>query len=199
MNEYSIGIEDHYAWANLVAITIVGAEEQLIDRRRVELLDPPLPASPYHHESLTLPPREADELVRSVRASANNRARSALSALISELAPATCRSVAIRLPPLARLPESVAEAHANAALRNRADGLIYHQALTEVADQLGLRVLHFDRTTILARAAEARGTPTRDFERRLKAFGTVIGPPWRKGHVVACAGAIWAHVSPAPD
>lgn len=195
MSEYSIGIEDHYAWANLLAVTTDGAAELIVDRRRVELLDERLPASPYHHDSLRLPPREADELIRRVRESASRSATSALSNLVGELAPATCRCVAIRLPPLAHLPETAAEAQANAAIRNRADGMIYHQALTDAARQLGLRVLHFDRTSILSRAAEARELPVQDFERRLGALGRVLGPPWRRGHVIACAGAIWAHVT----
>ncbi len=195
MSEYTIGIEDHYAWANLVAVTTVGPDERLIDRRRVELLDQPLPAAPYHRESLGLPPREADELVRRVRASASHHAMAVLSTLIAELRPATCRGVAIRLPPLARLPETVAEVHANTSITNRADGMIYHQALTEAAGRLGLSVRYFEKATVLAHAAEARGMSARDFERRLQEFRSVLGPPWRKGHVVACAGAIWAHVS----
>lgn len=195
MTEYSIGIEDHYAWANLLAVTTDGPEARVVDRRRVVLLDPSLPAAPYHRESLHLPLRDADELVQHVRVSATAHALAALSTLLADLAPATCRSVAIRVPPLARLPETVADALNNASVRNRADGMIYHQALTEAAGQLGLNVVVFDRTTILARAAEARGTPARDFERHLRELGTALGPPWRKGHVVACAGAIWAHAS----
>jgi hypothetical protein len=39
MSEYSIGIEDHYAWANLVSVTTSGPREILLDKRRVELLD----------------------------------------------------------------------------------------------------------------------------------------------------------------
>jgi hypothetical protein len=77
---------------------------------------------------------------------------------------------------------------------NRADGMIYHHALTQAAAQLHLRVIYFEKNTILALAARARGTTARDLEHRLKAFGSTHGRPWRKGHVVACAGAIFAHV-----
>lgn len=195
MTEYAIGIEDHYAWANLVSVTISGRDELLLDRRRVELLDPSLAASPYHHDTLRLPHWEAENLVREVRTSANNRASAALSALITELAPATCRAIAIRLPPLPHLPATVAEVHADASVMNRADGMIYHQALTQAATQLHLSVVHFDKNTVLELAAKARGTTARDLERRLKAFGTTHGPPWRKAHVLACAGAIFAHAS----
>jgi len=81
---------------------------------------------------------------------------------------------------------------------NRADGMIYHQALTQAAAELNLTVLYFEKDNVLELAAQARGKTARDLERQLKALGTVLGPPWRKGHVVACAGAIFANVSGAP-
>ncbi|MEQ1913446.1 MAG: hypothetical protein ABMA15_31825, partial [Vicinamibacterales bacterium] len=160
--------------------------------------DQELPASPYHHNALHIPLSEAETLVRDVQTSANTRATSALSTLIRELAPAQCRAVAIRVPPLPDLPATVAETQANAWLRNRADGMIYHHALTRAAAELGLTVINFEKDTVLEFAARARGKRGRDLERQLKALGTTLGPPWRKGHVLACAGAIVAHVSTAP-
>jgi len=199
MSEYSIGIEDHYAWANLVSVTTSGSHELLLDRRRVELLDQQLTASPYHHETLRMPLSGAEKLVRDVKTSANTHAKSALSSLIGELAPAKCRGIAIRVPPLSELPATVAEVHANTWIRNRADGMIYHHALTQAAAELNLRVSYFEKDDILELAAQARGKTVRDLERQLRGFGTALGPPWRKGHVVACAGAIFAHVSAAPS
>lgn len=197
MSDYSIGIEDHYAWANMVTVTTSGPNDILLDTRRVELLDPHLTASPYHRDTLHMASTEAEQLVREVKASAGTRAASALASLIAALAPATCRGIAIRVPPLRDLPATVAEVHAHAWIRNRADGMIYHQALTQAAAQLNLRVFHFQRDSILELAARARGTTARDLEQELKALGRTHGRPWRKGHVVACAGAIVAHVSPA--
>ena len=196
MSEYSIGIEDHYAWANLVSVTTSGPNEVLLDKRRVELLDPTLPASPYHRDTLHIPAAAAEQLVRDVRASANARASSALSSLLADLAPATCRGIAIRTPPLPQLPTSVAEAHADTRVMNRADGMIYHRALTEAADQLELEIFYFDKATVLTLAAQSCGTPAHDLEQRLKSLGAAYGPPWQKGHVIACAGAILAQVSP---
>jgi len=194
MSEYSVGIEDHYAWANLVSVTTSGPNEIILDKRRVELLDRRLSASPYHHQTLHMPCSGAEKLVRDVKTSANKRAQSALSSLIGELAPAKCRGIAIRVPPLPDLSATVAEVHANAWIMNRADGMIYHHALTQAATQLDLRVFYFEKDNVLELAAHARGKTARDLERRLKAFGTTLGPPWRKGHVVACAGAIFAHI-----
>ena len=198
MSEYSIGIEDHYAWANLVSVTTSGPNEILLDRRRVELLDQQLAASPYHHETLLMPLSEAAKLVRDVRTSANNRAKLALSSLMGELTPAKCRGIAIRVPPLPDLPATVAEVHASTWITNRADGMIYHQALTQAAAQLNLRVFYFEKDNVFELAAQARGKTASDLERQLKALGTTFGPPWRKGQVVACAGAIFAHLSATP-
>ena len=145
-----------------------------------------------------MPLSGAEKLVRDVKASANQRSKAALSSLIAELTPAQCRGIAIRVPPLPDLPATVAEAHANAWIMNRADGMIYHQALTQAAAQLHLRVFYFEKDDVLELAAKARGKTTRDLERQLKELGRSLGPPWRKGHVVACAGAICAHVSAAP-
>jgi hypothetical protein len=73
--------------------------------------------------------------------------------------------------------------------------MIYHHALTRAAAQLGLSVLHFEKQTVLSLAAHARGTTAPELERRLKALGRTVGPPWRNGHVLACAGAIVAQLS----
>src|SRR5438128_11529445 len=128
MSEYSIGIEDHYAWANLVSVTTSGPNELLLDKRRVELLDQHLTASPYHHETLQMPLSEAEKLVRDVKASANKRAKSALSSLLDELAPAKCRGIAIRVPPLSDLPATLADVHATTWIMNRAGAMRCHQA-----------------------------------------------------------------------
>jgi len=195
MTDYSIGIDDHYAWANLVSVTVTGSDDVLVDKRRVELLDQSLPASPFHHDTRHMPLGEAERLVREVTASANDRALSALTSLMEDLAPPTCLGIAIRVPPLPELPTNLEEVHANARVMNRADGMIYHQALTRAAVRLNLPISYFEKATVLSLAAHARGTTAQDLEQRLKAFGTTYGRPWRQSQVLACAGAILAHIS----
>lgn len=198
MSDYVVGIEDHYAWANLVSVAADGADARILDRRRVELLDTGLPASPYHGDTIGMPSLDAERVVREVRRSAAQRAMSALTTLIAALSPATCCGIAIRTPPLTRLPDSVAEAHADAWIRNRADGMIYHLALTDAARARGLEVFLFDKATVMRLAAAGRGTTAPALEQRLQKLGKAFGPPWRRGHVVACAGAILAQSSTVP-
>jgi len=46
------------------------------------------------------------------------------------------------------LPSTVAEAHASTWITNRADGMIYHQALTQAAAQLDLKVFYFEKDEV---------------------------------------------------
>ena len=108
-----------------------------------------------------MPLAAAEKLVREVKTSANQRAKLALSSLIGELAPAKCRGIAIRVPPLPELPATVAEVHANTWITNRADGMIYHQALTQAAAELNLRIVYFEKDNVLELAAQARGKTAR--------------------------------------
>jgi hypothetical protein len=43
-----LGIAHHFGWA--VAVT-ASADHKVIDRRRIELVEPGLPAAPIHHEA----------------------------------------------------------------------------------------------------------------------------------------------------
>ena len=192
MPDFAIGVDDHYGCAHLVSVTVSGSEVTVIDRRRVELVDARLPASPYHHETLRMAVPDAERLVREVQASANSCADVALQSLLEELSPATCLGLAIRIPPLPELPATVAEVHADYGVTNRADGMIYHQALTGAAARRKLEVSQFDKSRIVELAAGVRGLTTAELEGQLKALGKLLGPPWRKGHVLACAGALVA-------
>ena len=198
MRYYTIGIEDHYAWANLVSVTTSGGDVVVLDSRRVELLEANLPVSPYHHDTLRLPSADAERLVHDVKTSANHRAESALASVVADLAPASCRGIAIRIPPLAELPATVAEVHANAWITNRADGMIYHQAITDAATRLGLTVFHFDKNDVLELAALACGKAVHDLETDLRDLRRTVGRPWRRGQIVACAGAIVAQAPHSP-
>lgn len=192
MKTYALGVEDHYAWANLVSVAVSPGGIVVLDRRRVELLDAGLPEAPYHHDTLHMDPAAAEELVATVRASAFRHARAAWSAVLDALAPARCRAMAIRIPPLPALPATVAQVHASTNVTNRADGMLYHQALVDAATQHNIGVVEFDKAVVMGAAAKALGVTGAALQRDLKALGKTLGPPWRTGHMQACAGAVVA-------
>src|SRR4029079_7612612 len=61
-----VGIADHFGWA--VAIT-ASFQHEIVDRRRIELVEPGVPEAPIHSESKHLDDAGVAALVAEVRAS----------------------------------------------------------------------------------------------------------------------------------
>jgi hypothetical protein len=93
-------------------------------------------------------------------------------------------SIAIRTPPLPKLPATVTEVHASYAVTNRADAMLYHDALCNAARSLGIGVATFDR------GKEFPPEETPAVERFLAGLRATLGPPWQKDHQTATARAI---------
>jgi hypothetical protein len=73
-----LGIAHHFGWA--VAVT-ASADHQVVDRRRLELIEPGMPAAPIHHEGKPLGDAAAAALVAKARASAVRAASASLDQL----------------------------------------------------------------------------------------------------------------------
>ena len=80
MGDVRLGIADHLGWA--VAVT-ASADHEVVDRRRIELIEPGLSQAPIHYESRRLDVSATAALVAQVRASVVR----ATSAALDEIAP----------------------------------------------------------------------------------------------------------------
>lgn len=179
MTKAIAGIADHAGWAVVVCV----ADGEVIDRRRIELLEPGLPTMPYHHDAQGIAADEAETLVARVRQSAARCAEAALAAL-----PANVRAIAIRKRP--PLPATVAERVADYWAQTRADGVMYRDVVAEAAQARGWSVVEYETKTALQQAAGALGLD--DISARLDEIGKALGPPWQKDHRLAAAAAIAA-------
>lgn len=187
------GVAEHNGWAVWVCVRVKDRVPEVVDRRRVELIEPGLPKQPYEHDTLHLNPAEAERLVQEVRESAVHCAERALSRLQSSVgAPGELVSIALREPTLARLPRTVAEAHASRPVMVRADGMLYHDALCKAAASLGIGVATFARGAERRQAAEALGVTVELLDRFLSSLRATLGPPWQQDHQAAAARAIAA-------
>lgn len=173
------GISDHCGWAVVVCV----ANGEVLDRRRIELIERGLPSLPHHHECQGLPIAEAVALVERVRASAALCARAALEAF-----PAGVAAIAIRKR--RKLPPTVAERITNYRAQTMADSIMYRDVLAEAARARGWSVFEYDAKTVLNEAAQALGLA--DISPRLREIGETLGPPWRNDHRLAMAAAIVA-------
>lgn len=187
------GVADHNGWAVFVCVRAKDGSPEVVDRRRVELIEPGLPNQPYEHETLSLNTAEAERLVAEVQASAGHCAERALSRLRSSLGAAgELVAIALRTAPLPRLPSTVAEAHASRRVLMRADAMLYYGALCTAAASLGMNVATFTRGEERPRAAEAMATTAERLDRFLSGLRASLGPPWQQDHQAATARAIAA-------
>jgi hypothetical protein len=188
-----VGIADHNGWAILVSASVKNGLPEVMDRRRVELIEPGLPKQPYEHDTAGMRAAEADRLVQEVSESAALCAERALSRLRSGMgSKVQILSIALRTDPLPRLPDSVAEVHASWHMTVRADPMLYHGALCSAAASLGINVDTFARGEERPRAAEATGATLERLDGFLSGLRASLGPPWQQDHQMATARAIAA-------
>ncbi len=179
-----IGIVDHAGWAIAVTIT---PEGELLDRRRIELIEAGLPTMPYHHEAQKLPLTDATALVKRVRLSVERMARASLDELAKTVS-TPIEGVALRnCPPL---PDTIAERIANYRAMCVADWVVYRQAIANAAQERAWRVYWYDATSVIEKAAMVRRGPP--FDDLLLRAGKAAGAPWQKDHRVAMAAALLA-------
>jgi hypothetical protein len=178
------GIYDHAGWAIVVCTT----GDQLVDKRRIELIEPGLPSLPHHHPCQHLPDDEAVALVATVRAAAETCAARAFDAL-----PVGVGAIAIRKRP--KLPPTVIERVRSYYAQTRADGVMYRDALEKAALARGWRVHEYEAKTVLDEAA-ALLDRERDKAGWMRDVGKIAGRPWTQDHRLAMAAAIVAANAP---
>ena len=181
-----VGIYDHLGWA--VAVTASG-DHHVVDRRRIELLEPGMPSMPIHHPE---PGRSLDEvevLVMRVRASAERVTAASLEALGAAL-PGSVTSVHLRALP-ADFPTDIAT-QLRPPYEARADAVMYRQVLAAVATARGWTVQFYDARTAEADAAALLAGRADEV---LRGPRDQFGPPWTKDHRTALAATILARVN----
>ena len=178
-----LGIAHHFGWA--VAVT-ASADYRVVDRRRIELIEPGMPAAPIHHEGKPLDDVAAAALVAQVRASAVRATSDALDELATAL-PEPIVSMSLRAWPL-DFPEDIA-VQRRAPYEAQADSIMYRQVLAEVARARGWEVHVYDAKDVEARAVNKLAERADEVLRGPRA---TMGPPWAKDHRMALAATVVA-------
>jgi hypothetical protein len=176
-----VGIFDHFGWAVAVAAS---TEHEVVDRRRIELIEPGGTPAPIHYDSKRLDVAATAALVARVRASAVRATSAALDELADAL-PKPVVSVSLRAwPP--DFPEDIA-VQRRTPYEARADAIMYRQVMSEVAHARGWQVHHYVAKDVLGQAGDVLGAQADEILQRPRA---TLGPPWTKDHRLAYAAAI---------
>jgi hypothetical protein len=185
-----LGIAHHLGWA--VAVT-ASADHEVVDRRRIELIEPSVPPAPIHHVGGPHSLHRSDEpldddalaaLVADVRSSVI-RATSASLDEVSAASPEPIVSMSLRSWP-ADFPEDVA-VQRRVPYESRADSVMYCQVLAERARERGWVVHFYNSKGVEDEAARILGVRA---DQVLYGPRVTLGPPWSKDHRMALAATI---------
>ena len=187
-----IGIAHHFGWA--VAVT-ASDDHVVVDRRRIELIEPGLPAAPVHHEGGPHELHRRGEpfdddalavLVAAVRASALRATAASLDELTAAVSEPIV-SMSLRAWP-ADFPDDVATQR-RVPYESNADSVMYRQVLAELARERDWHVHLYDAKHVEAEATLILGRRAHDV---LHGPRITLGPPWSKDHRIALAATIRA-------
>jgi hypothetical protein len=192
MAKVGLGFRHHTGWAIAVAVTGGVESLEVLDRRRIELIDPSLIRFAYHNVQ-DAPLDKAATSIAEVEASALACATREISALVSSLAADghKVRGVGIAAK-TAKLPDALEKILSSHALLHAAEGDLYREALAEGAAGCGLPVAGFPPKEIYADAAAELGTSDAALRDLLTRTGKAIGKPWTADHREAVLAAMLA-------
>ena len=174
----ALGFRAHSGWAAVVAVGGVASSPAVLDRRRIELVEPGVPKQPYHAaEGLDLAKAEKI-IIRSIDL-ATRMARQALRELLAELQNRGYEVVGCGILQAAGRPlPELAGILASHALIHTAEGVLFRNALARASESSALPVTRVKERELYADAAVQLGLTLEKLQRRVAEMGKLIGPPW---------------------
>jgi len=185
-----LGIAHHLGWAVVVTAS---DDHEVVDRRRIELIEPGLPPAPVHHEGgphlmhRQREPLDDDAvaaLVAKVRASAVRATGRALDELTGALKEPIV-AMSLRAWPT-DFPTNIAMQR-RVPHESRADSVMYRQVLADLGHARGWAIHFYEAKDVEAEAARVLGDRA---EQVLHGPRAALGPPWSKDHRTALAATV---------
>jgi hypothetical protein len=182
MKQAAIGIRMHSGWGALVSVTGPPQALEIIDRRRIVVIEPGgrRAGQPYHHAA-TLPFSAADKYLKKYAETSRRLALAALREVLEELK-SQCHRIAgaaillaadRALPPL----EQILAAH---PLIHTAEGEFFRMVVREACEQLRVHVIGIRERDLEDQAKAVFGSATIAVQERISGLGKSLGPPWTR-------------------
>ena len=179
-NTAAIGFRTHSGWA--AAVVLGGSVEspEVIDRRRIELVEPGTPGGvqPYH-SARELPFPQAEKFIQGAIMSADLAALRAVRFLAVQMAKLdqqikTCGIVLASGRPLPSL-EVTLRSH---PMVHTAEGELYRAAIAHAAKRCGWPCLRIPERELYQHASAALRIPETKLKARITEMGDAVGSPW---------------------
>jgi hypothetical protein len=191
----AFGIKAHSGWAAQVLLGKRGVELQVVDRRRMELVekDEASWAKQPYHAAERLQASEARDLVRrgieAARRIAVREMRTAIKAAREAGHEVAVCAVLVGDP----MPDwTVDEILAVHFRMHKAEGVLFRDALARAAGACGLRLERVPEKQLDEYAERALATSINSLRKTVAALGKSVGPPWGKDQKDAALAAMIA-------
>jgi len=186
----ALGFKSHSGWAALVVIGLSDGDCQVIDRRRIELIDEgELWAKQPYHAAEDLETEEACFVVNSGIAAARRVAVTRMRAIVSQIQKLKHEIAACAVLIPTPIPDWTTDEILAVHFRmHKAEGVLFPDALCRAANVCKLRLFPVSEKEITDQAAKSIGRPTEI----IAAVGRSIGPPWGKDQKNAALAAMMA-------
>jgi hypothetical protein len=189
------GLKAHSGWSCLVVLGAVGAGYQVIDRRRIELVEENTAswaAQPYHAAAGLDPADARDMVTRGIEA--------ARRVAVKEMQGAVKRSrelqhdiVACAVIVPEPMPDWSTEEILSVHFRmHKAEGELFPDALARAADACGLQLVAVREKPLFEQAEKELVIARSALTKRIAALGKAAGPPWGKDQKNAALAAMIA-------
>ncbi len=191
----ALGLKAHSGWAALVVLGTRNGELEVVDRRRIELVeeaDAPWAKQPYHAAE-GLNPNEAREVVKRGVEAARRLAVREMQAAAKRARAAKHEIAACAVLVVEPMPDwSVDEILAVHFRMHKAEGVLFRDALVRAADACRLRLVPIPEKLLTEHAEKALAIPVAALMKRLATLGKSAGPPWGKDQKDAALAAMIA-------
>jgi hypothetical protein len=186
-----LGFCAHSGWACAILLADANGDVEVIDRRRIALHDPKIPASmqPYHEaESMTL--ASAQSYIARCETATRRLASRALIDLHNVARDRSLKlaGVCILAAPGPALPD-LKSILASRALIHAAEGELYRDALVRACEAEKLPVRRIEEQQAAYRTARYLQIDETALRARLARFGKALGPPWGTDEKAAATAA----------
>jgi hypothetical protein len=178
-NNAALGFRAHSGWAAAVALGGSPRSPEVIDRRRITLVEPGSPSGvqPYHAaRTMDLP--KATEFIAAVIVAIDRRALVAvrdLAEVISNNQQVTCCGIVLASGRAVPSLEATMRSH---AMVHTAEGELYRSAIAKAAKDLNLQCVRVPERDLYKFAAKQLHIPEPKLKVRITEMGRSQGTPW---------------------
>lgn len=191
----AFGMKAHSGWAALVVLGTYSGELQVVDRRRVELVDEAEASwakQPYHAAEKLKPDAARALVTRGIEAARRIAVREMRRA-VKRSREAGDEITACAVLSVDAMPDwTVDEILAVHFRMHKAEGVLFREALARATETCGLKLLRVPEKQLAEHAERALSTSTDSLRKTIASLGKAVGAPWGKDQKDAALAALIA-------